>query len=385
MSDTTRTDWDHHAVIGWLLSEGRHDADLHRLTTLLGQRLEAAGAPVYRLRISMRTVHPLVRAVSSTWETGGEAVPAIEARHGFERNPSYAGSPIQMIVETGQPFRRRLETPPEPGDHVILHELRDAGATDYLGLPLPYSDGGQAILIANCRQPGGFVGTDTGKLATVAAALAPVVEVLSARQTALAVAEAYLGPRTGRRVLDGQITRGDIDTVEAAILVSDMRGWTRLNAERGPRAALALANRYFEVIADAVAGEGGEILKFLGDGVLAVFPADAGQPAACRAALAAADRAIVAAVDGDLGVPFGIGLHVGEVLYGNVGSARRIDFTVLGQAVNIAARVEALCGALREPLLFTGEFAGKLGLPVRQAGLERLKGIDGPVPVFTLD
>lgn len=375
----SNSDWDPYAVVAWLLREGRIGAGWEGLTAALGDRLCAANAPIYRLRLSMRTLHPLVGAVSSTWQAGRASVPVVESPHGFERLPAAIGSPIRIVAETGRAFRRRLDGRLGADDPSILHELKAEGATDYLGLPLPYSTGGRAILLLTSNRPGGFSDADLDRFGIVAAALSPVVEVLSARQTALAVAQAYLGPRTGRRVLEGQITRGDVETIEAAILVSDIRGWTRMNRDLPPDAAVALANRYFELLAGLIDDHGGEILKFLGDGLLAVFAETQGSQDACARAFTAATGAL----SGECGVDFGIGLHFGHVRYGNVGSASRLDFTVLGQAVNMAARIEARCAEMTTPILFSQAFADRLHRPVTRLADQRLKGLEDPVAVFT--
>ena len=237
----------------------------------------------------------------------------VETRHGFERNAAYIGSPMQILATTGGPYRRNLETPLRPDEPAMLQELKDQGVTDYFGRILQFSSGIPAMLILCSDAPGGFSEDDLDKLNLIAGGLSPVVEVYQARQVALAVAEAYLGPRTGRRVLEGHITRGDIETIDAAILISDLRGWTRINQDLPPEQAVALANRYFDTIVGAIEAQDGEVLKFLGDGVLAIFSDSV--EVACQNALTAARQAQAEA--GDL--QFGIGLHFGQVLYGNVG------------------------------------------------------------------
>lgn len=203
-----------------------------------------------------------------------------------------------------------------------------------------------------------------------------MVEVLNAHQISLAVAQAYLGPSTGSWVLEGHITRGDIETIKAAILISDLRGWTRLNSELPPKEVVSLANRYFERVAAAIDTNGGEILKFLGDGVLAIFTGP--NETACKDALADAKMAQNTAG----GLDFGIGLHLGAVQYGNVGSAERIDFTVLGQAVNIAARVESLCGELQQPVLYSATFANALTGDSTEISQRVLKGLKELMGIF---
>ena len=244
-----------------------------------------------------------------------------------------------------------------------------------------FSDATSATLVFTTDVVGGFSDSDIECFTEIASVMAPITEVFSSKRASLAVAEAYLGPRTGRRVLAGQITRGHIERIDAAILVSDIRDWTGLNNRVGPEHALALANRYFETIAEAVESNGGEILKFIGDGVLAIFSTDsqtADADAVCQRALAAAKQALRIAQQPDWppNLTFGIGIHFGEVLYGNIGSETRLDFTVLGQAVNTAARIEGLCNRFGEPVLFSQDFADRLAEPTRLVAEETLKGHD---------
>ena len=389
MSDPTlvpkSSDWQSGPIIKWLLAEGRLLADVNDVVSQLGHELLASGAPVWRLRLSMRTLHPLSAAFCSGGERDEEHTERIETPHGLEGRSGYIGSPLEIINRTGIPFRKRLAGDLEPSDHNVLHDLKSRGGTDYFGLPIKYSNGTMANLVFATDTPGGFADSDLEKVTEVAAVLAPIAEVFSTRQISLAVAEAYLGPRTGRRVLDGQITRGHIDSINAAIMVSDIRDWTGLSSRMATEDTLALANQYFEIIAHAVETNGGEILKLIGDGVLAIFPSDEQDEtsrSACKHALSAA-RTALQTEDRSPDLHFGIGLHFGEVLYGNIGSTTRIDFTVLGQAVNIAARIEGFCSQLDTPLLLSREFADQTGETCRVVANEALKGYGGQFEILT--
>ena len=377
--------WEPRPIIDWLLEEGRIAADINEVVRQLGDRMLAAGAPLWRLRLSMRTLHPLVTALSSVWEKDQDTTQQITSTHGMEGRSGYIGSPLVIIAETGAPLRKRLDALTED-DHNVLHDLKARGGTDYFGLPMWFSDKTSALLVFTTDVAGGFSDADIEGFTQIASVLAPITEVFNSKSVSLAVAEAYLGARTGQRVLNGQITRGDIETTTAAILVSDIRDWTGLNARVAAETALALANRYFEVIAEAVEANGGEILKFIGDGVLAVFATDDGldADAVCESALAAARQALRSAQDADppLDVRFGMGMHFGEVLYGNIGSKTRIDFTVLGQAVNIAARIESLCSKFDQPVLFSQAFAERLAEPTMLVAEETLKGLEAKAAVF---
>lgn len=386
MTDTSRKEgpvpWQSGPIIEWLLAEGRLLGDVDETVRKLGQKMLAAGAPLWRLRLSMRTLHPLIAAFSSVWERDAGGTEHIETPHGLEGRSGYFGSPLEIIGRTGAAFRKCLSETLSADDHNVLHDLKARGATDYFGLPLKYASGTTASLVFTTDAANGFSDHDIARLTEIASVMAPIAEVFSVRRISLAVAEAYLGPRTGRRVLEGQITRGDIEKIDAAILVSDIRDWSGLSNRLPAEEALALANRYFEIVAEAVETNGGEILKLIGDGVLAIFPAGDGAispEVACRNALSAARQSLQSAQcdSQPADLRFGTGLHFGEVLYGNIGSATRIDFTVLGQAVNIAARIEGLCGPLDQPVLFSEAFAGQLGEASRVVAEEPLKGHEG--------
>lgn len=377
--------WQSGPIIKWLLAEGRLLADVDETVRQLGEKLLASGAPLWRLRLSMRTLHPLIAAVSYVWERDASATTHIETSHGLEGRSGYVGSPLEIIGRTEAAFRKRLADKLTASDHSVLHDLKARGATDYFGLPLKYSNGAMASLVFTTDVTGCFTDPDIEKFSEIASVLAPIAEVFSTRRISLAVAEAYLGPRTGRRVLDGQITRGHVDSINAAIMVSDVRDWTGLSNRLNAEDALALANQYFEIIAQAVDANGGEILKFIGDGVLAIFPSEeqsASSGRACRNALSAARQALQS-LDRHADLRFGIGLHYGEVLYGNIGSTTRLDFTVLGQAVNATARIEGFCSRLEVPLLFSREFANQTGETGSVVANETLKGYAGKFEILT--
>lgn len=281
------------SLIHWILTEGRMKG-LKDLTDGLGARIREVGVPLMRLRMGMRTTHPLIAAVSFIWDPSGEDAndqAQLSTDHGMESRSTYIGSPMEIIAMSQAPYRRRLDDTLGPDDHLILHELKDRGASDWYGRTMPFATGSFGIIIFVADGPRGFVAEDIALIDTLSEVLAPIVEAHAQNHLATAIATSYLGQRTGLRVLDGQITRGDIETTEAAILFSDIRGWTALNAVKPPEAVLDIANRYFEVMSDAIDNNNGEILKFLGDGVLALFPSDgsnSGQIAACRQAISAA-------------------------------------------------------------------------------------------------
>ncbi|MEL7465745.1 MAG: adenylate/guanylate cyclase domain-containing protein [Pseudomonadota bacterium] len=372
--------WRLRETLDWLVMEGRFAPDFDAFVEQVGLRLVADGAPIYRFRIGFRTLHPLVTAVTGIWERDEAQVQHLEAEHGLERRGSYVGSPMAQIAEGDEPLRIRLDQDIDPEAHYTLRNLKAQGATDYFGCKLPFATDGAGIMVLTSDEPGGFTDGELADFETLAAALTPMVEIERLKRISNAVAEAYLGPRTGQRVLGGRITRGDVETIDAAIMISDLRNWTGISASLSPEDAIALANRYFDLMSAAVEAEGGEILKFMGDGVLAIFAEQSEAADPCERALAAARAALVAG--DEAGLRFGFGLHVGEVLYGNIGSEARLDFTVLGGAVNVAARIEALCSKLGRPLLYSADFAARLSNPGEIAAEELLKGLSEPTTIY---
>ncbi|MEL6791888.1 MAG: adenylate/guanylate cyclase domain-containing protein [Pseudomonadota bacterium] len=372
--------WRLRDTLDWLIFEGRFAPDFDAFVEQAGLRLLADGAPVSRFRLSFRTLHPLVTAVTGIWERDKATVQHMEARHGMETRDAYVGSPMAQIAENAEPLRIRLDAALDRDAHYTLHDLKARGATDYFGCRLPFANEGVGIMVLNSDEVGGFREEEITGFQTLASALAPIVEIERLKRISDAVAEAYLGPRTGQRVLGGRITRGDVETIDAAIMISDLRNWTGISANLSPEDAIALANRYFDLVSEAVEAEGGEILKFMGDGVLAIFSDVPGAADPCERAIAAARAALIAGKEAEL--RFGFGLHVGEVLYGNIGSEARLDFTVLGGAVNVAARIEALCSKLDRPLLYSADFAARLANPGEIAAEELLKGLAAPTTIY---
>jgi len=384
--------WSPRAVAAWLFARGRHLVEPTALTEALCLRLLEAGAPVWRVRVSFRTLHPLFVARSFTWFRGARAV-AASRPHGIERSEDYIGSPIQHVFETGTRARHRLDVL-DPDAHPVLHEVRRQGGVDYAALPLVFSTGRISAFVVATDRAGGFTQDDLAKLEALAGLLAPVLEVLATREMAQSLLNTYVGPRTGGKILNGLVRRGDGERIHAVIWFSDLRDSTRLTEALPPWRMLALLNDYFELVAAAVSPRGGEILRFIGDAMLIVFPCESPE-----STCAAADAAVDAAVDafdslgplnhrrqraGEPLIRFGLGLHVGEVTYGNVGAPERLDFTVVGRAVNRAARIEALTKALGEPLLMSAELAGAISRPVRALGAQPLDGVAGAQPIFTL-
>ncbi len=380
-------------VVEWLAREGRFVESLADLAEQTCARLKSAGLRIWRFRIAFRTIHPELLGMGILWVEGQPARP-IHARHGIEQSDDYVGSPIQMVFENATSLRRRLTNLDPERDHSVLHSVARAGGSDYFATPLKFSDGGTNTLIFATRSPDGFSDEDIHDLECFSDYLAPVIEVYATRQLAVSLLDTYVGPRTSQRVMQGKIRRGDGDEIFAVMWFSDLRDFTALTESLSPALLLAALNDYFELVAAAVTARGGEILRFIGDAMLIVFPvSDQNQlAAACQAALDSADDAFSAL--GALNhrrrraklpsLRFGVGLHVGEVIYGNVGAPNRLDFTVMGTAVNRTARLESLTKTLNEPLLLSAEFVRHISRPVASLGQHGMKGVAEPQEVFAL-
>jgi adenylate cyclase len=368
-------------VTDWLLREGRFLADGNTFTEELAQRLVAEGAPVSRLRLSVRTLHPLYTGWSSVWAADGRVERNLTAPHGLEQRSSFIGSPMAEVIRTRETYRRRLNDL-DDGDHAVLHELAAAGATDYFAIPMRFLSGRGGILVLCTDRPGGFGGADIASFERLVATLGPIVDAAAANNLARNVAAAYIGPRSGARVLDGRIERGDIETLRAAIWYSDLRGWSRLANELPAAEAVALANDYFELVDGAIVEHGGEVLKLIGDAVLAIFPVETDDRQACGGALDAAIDAQRRPPAGERQFTFGVGLHIGELVYGNVGSPTRLDFTVMGQAVNLATRIEGLTRPLDCPIILSEDFAATCARSCTDLGAHDVAGWDVPVRVL---
>lgn len=379
-------------VVAWIATEGRRIADPGRFTEALCLRARAAGAPLWRVRLAFLTLNPLVFSNGFTW-TPEEGLGVWRVPHEVRRSAAFVGSPMQHIYEAGTVFRRRLTGLDADRDHAVLHDIARQGGVDYLGLPIPFSDGstsGGFVVVTD--RASGFSDWDIEAFAGLAEFLGPVLEAASIHHVARSLLDTYLGPRTGDRVLRGLVRRGDGETIDAAIWFCDLRRFTELTESLPLEAMLGTLNAYFEFVAAAVTANGGEILRFVGDAMLIVFPSAAvsGRKAACRAALDAAAGAFGGLPDlnrqrreaGEPEIRFGVGLHVGQVVYGNVGAPNRLDFTVMGQAVNRAARLESLTKVLGAPLLMSREFVLAADRPAHSLGVHRLKGVPGPQEVF---
>jgi len=387
-------DWDN-SVTRWLLDEGWRLGSPEAMIAGLGDALIEVGVPMDRINLSMRLLHPQVFSLAFKWRPG-EPVERLKGVYSLLESDKFLLSPFKALLnDKASAIRRRLTGPQALRDYPVLDELAEQGFTDYLALALPAGDGRDNAVTFATRAPTGFESNHLALLDGTAPVLARIVETQALRHTSLTLLETYLGRQTGARVLDGQIRRGDGEVLNAVLWFSDLRGSTPLAESLDARCFLETLNSYFDAMAGAVLDHGGEVLRYIGDAALAIFPFapedwQASDPAPPRAALAAALEASAHMADlnatrvakGMSALGHGIGLHVGRVTYGNIGVPSRLEFTVVGAAANAAARIENLCRILGETIVVSEAFTLRHPGAWRPLGRHALRGVDEPMMVF---
>jgi adenylate cyclase len=383
--------WSMTPVIDWLLHEGRHLPAPETLVGELCARVRAAGMPIDRVAFFFGTLHPQYFGIALHWN--GVAVRVLEASYQMGETEEVRNSPARRITEGERVIRRRLERADCPADFPVLEELRAAGITDYVIAEVVFGNGSRNSVSLATRRAGGFTDHDIAEVQRLLHPFGMAMEIHVGRALSRTLLDTYLGKISGQRVLEGQIKRGDGEEIDAVIWFSDLRDSTPLSRALGERRFLEMLNDYFEATAGAVPAHGGEVLRFIGDASLAVFPIAAGGARdACERAVRAARmaRTRAAAVNAAreaAGLPLfscGIGLHLGRVLYGNIGTPERLEFSVIGAAANEAARIEALCKQTGQDVVLSSTVAAALVTPCRSLGRFALRGVEQPEEVFAL-
>jgi adenylate cyclase len=356
------------STLSWLVDAAAETPGADRLLAEVGARLVADGLPLAGGALTVAVPHPLIARRTWLWRAeSGDVIEALDFETG-----GFAVGPANPPGDDGRRWLAGLAA-------GVVHEdavgsRPDGPSLGWIG-PRPFTPGEASEL----RQAARF-------------AAAPLA-ALTARATLTAALEAYLGRRSAARVLAGPLRRDIGETIQAALLYADLRGFTALSESNPPAAVIAALDAWFDRIAGPVHAFGGEVLKFIGDGVLAIFPVVGGAPRdACDAALraVAAARAGMAYLDqarhqqGLPPLPFGAALHLGEMLWGNIGAADRLDFTAIGPAVNLVSRLEGLCRPLDKTILVSGTFAAETAVPLIPLGTHVLRGIASPCAVFTV-
>lgn len=374
-------------VRDWLVREARFIDDPGLGMAGLAERLRAAGLPLDRMASAMPTLYATRRGLGRIWERGKD-VEILDFPWTIQS--VYEASPYFVAHQTREWVGFRLA---DVADDLygIVPDLRQAGFSHYICAPLFFSDGASGGITFSTRHPDGFSDDHLTILRLVEPAISIVFEVVRAWRIIRETLQMYVGREPQARILKGDVRRGEVNTVASVIMFADMRGFTALSATMSANETVALLNRYFDCVVPAVEQGGGEVLKYLGDGVLAIFSCTdpTGRRAAGERALAAA-RAIVDAVDADRAAAdeaerfnVKLALHFGEVGYGNVGSGARLDFTVVGAGVNLASRIADLAGTLGHRIVVSSAFADLFGgKGFAPLGAHTLRGIAGPEDVF---
>ena len=353
-------------LIAWLIDGARSASDPPERFAEICERLVQAGLPLWRVGIFVRTLHPDILGVNLVWRPGAKVVFG-SVGHDMLDSPEFRNSPLAFVFHEGREVRHRLSDP-ETIDVPFYDDMRAEGVTDYIALPLLFTDGSIHASSWSTRAKGGFTDAHLKALRDVIPPFSRLGEIHAMRRTAAALLDTYVGNRAGERILAGQIRRGHAEEMQAAIWLSDLRGFTALSDRLVPETVVDILNQYFDCQVPVIREHGGEILKFMGDGLLAVFPIakDGGNLSEVCGRVLQASRKARANVDA-MHYPsgnvverfrFGVALHIGGILFGNIGAISRLDFTCIGPAVNLAARLEKIAGKQRRTVVASAAFAG---------------------------
>jgi adenylate cyclase len=389
-------------LVAWIAKAGLAGESETAMVTGFCARAIAFGMPLARAAVFVDTLHPVYEGRLFSWQASkGEATASEYGPTGQgEASERWQRSPFYRLLQSGEPLLRRRVDAESAAEFPVFAKLV-ADMTDYIAMIHRFAADG-VIGEMDCVYSSwatdvapGFRDEDIADLSRLVPLLALAVKSASLTRIARTLVETYLGRDAGRRVLAGRIARGVADRIEAVIWFSDLRGYTRITDTSAPGQVIPLLNDYADAVITAVHAEGGDVLKLMGDGTLAIFTA-MDREAACRAALAAARGAAR-----NVGVlnkrrnaeqlpvtDMYLALHFGEVFYGNVGSKERLDFTVIGPAVNEASRIAALCRSVEQPILLSTPFAEAAGEARRgfvSVGRYALRGVSHPQELFTLD
>lgn len=378
-------------VVHWLTSETGDQRFIDNIFAELCVRIQRAGIPVMRATLHFLIHHPQWLGARILWADGMREAELSRVDYDVRERSEYVGSPASEIFEGATEVREKFERDPAlRRKHAIYDEMRAMGLTEYVAWPLHHTLGKRHIVTFATDRPGGFSDAHIARLKDLLPHLALVSEIRLKNRLARTLLETYVGSHASDLILAGATRRGSGTTVRAAIMICDLRDFTRISDNWPRDDVIDLLNGYFDAMSEPIARHGGEILKFIGDGLLAIFPLD--RPSACAnllRAVAEARQAMIAlneqneAMHQEL-LRYGVGVHVGDVMYGNIGSRNRLDFTVIGPAVNMASRLESLTKQLGKPVLLSGAFADmvKGEFDLERVGEYPVRGFNDPIELF---
>ena len=378
-------------VLHWLTNDVRDERFIDKIFAEMCQRLQRASIPLKRATLHVVIQHPQWLGAKIMWADGMREAEITRVDHDVRGRPEYIGSPASEIFDGANEVREKLESNPAPGrKHAIYDEMRAMGLTEYVAWPLHHTLGKRHMVTFATDHPAGFDDAHIASLKTLLPILALVSEIRVKNRLARTLLETYVGSHAGELILAGATRRGTGTTVRAAIMICDLRDFTHISDNWPRDDVIDLLNGYFDAMSEPIARHGGEILKFIGDGLLAIFPLD--QPDACANLLRAVSEGRQAMIAlnrtnneaGRAPLNYGIGIHVGDVMYGNIGSSARLDFTVIGPAVNMASRLEALTKQVGKNVLLSQAFADlvKDDFELEHVGKYPLRGFNDPVELF---
>lgn len=379
-------------ILDWLVRATRDERFIDRIFQELCDRLRLGGIPIRRATVQFRIEHPQWLGARILWRDGAEEAEIQTYEHGAMDSPEYLDSPVAEVHRGAAEVRLDLTLTPEASEYSLFSRLRAEGLTDYVAWPLEHTLGRRHVITFATDVPEGLSDDHVAFLQDLLPAFSLVSEIRLKNRLARTLLETYVGPHASDEILAGAITRGSGRSVSAAIMVCDLRDFTGIS-ELWPRDdVIDRLNEYFDAVCEPVERRGGEILKFVGDGLLAIFPLN--KPTACADLIGAVRDAREAmrrlnadhARHGRAVLRYGVGIHVGEVMYGNIGSRSRLDFTVIGPAVNAAARLENLTKTVRRPVLLSKAFADMANDPsaFESLGAFALRGFGEAMEVFGL-
>ncbi|MGF1455762.1 MAG: adenylate/guanylate cyclase domain-containing protein [Alphaproteobacteria bacterium] len=380
----------------WLARHGGRRQTASDILSGACEGLRRQGVPVTRVTCTLEEVHPQIEGIGLRW-TQTEGVS--EVVFGYQEGPGtedYLHSPIKVIDDGADAIRRPLHRNDCALDFPVLAELRNEGATDYLATALVFSDGTRNFISWVTHEPGGFSSDQLAEIDALSPLLALRLEIERSHTMTHTLLRTYLGNAAADRVIKGTIRRFQCEALNAIILYCDLRDFTAMADGLPPDDTIRALCLYYEAVAEPIQYFNGDIIKIIGDGLLAIFPVPKDAPPAqmdhvACGANAAVRRALAAleAIPSDV-LPEGIdhlragfALHAGEIVFGNVGSQDRLDFTAIGTAVNEVVRVEALTKSLGFPVLTTSAFAGlECTVQLESVGFHHLRGVREPKELF---
>ncbi|UGY03929.1 adenylate/guanylate cyclase domain-containing protein [Bradyrhizobium quebecense] len=378
-------------VVSWLTNETRDQRFIDNIFAELCIRLQRTGIPLKRATMNLLIQHPQWLGARIIWADGKREAEITRVDYDVQQRSEYIGSPVYEIHQGIDEVREKLEHDPSQGrKHALYDDMRAQGLTDYVAWPLLHTLGKRHVVTFATDRAGGFDDAHIASLKTVLPVLALVSEIRMKNRLARTLLETYVGSHAGEMILAGATRRGSGTTVRAAIMICDLRDFTRISDSWPRDDVIDLLNDYFDAMSEPIARHGGEILKFIGDGLLAIFPLS--EPKACANLLHAVAEARLAMAalserNGMMGrapMNYGIGVHVGDVMYGNIGSRTRLDFTVIGPAVNMASRLEALTKQLKKTVLLSRAFADLVehDFALEHVGEHPVRGFSEPIELF---